>query len=164
MYTWTSNESKKHIGTTVFMLRVCRLDTKLVRMCPSWTTRRALMVREPREEPVICAVLVVDLECHEETSAERDRGKDRAATEDGYADADALFSLLHLYSHPTYTRAYHQTEASLKVGTMLGRVVRKSRALTEQYTHLSAAIDPRSEEPWEGRSIGDRSGRSRRPL
>jgi hypothetical protein len=60
-------------------------------VCPGWTTRRALVVREPREEPVVGAVLVVDFECHEETSAERDRGKDRATTEGGYADAHALF-------------------------------------------------------------------------
>jgi hypothetical protein len=72
-------------------LRVCRLDAKLVRVCPGWTTRRALVVREPREEPVVSAVLVVDFERHEETSAERDRGKDRAATEGGYTDAHALF-------------------------------------------------------------------------
>lgn len=73
------------------MLRVCRLDAELVRVCPGWTTRRALVVREPREEPVVSAVLVVNFECHEETSAERDRGEDRAATEDSYADAHALF-------------------------------------------------------------------------
>jgi hypothetical protein len=73
------------------MLRVCRLDAKLVRVCPGRTTRRALVVREPGEEPVVSAVLVVDFERHEETSAERDRGKDRSATEGGYADADALF-------------------------------------------------------------------------
>ena len=73
------------------MLRVCRLDAKLVRVCPGWATRRALVVREPREEPVVSAVLVVDFECHEETSAERDRGKDRATTKGRYADAHALF-------------------------------------------------------------------------
>lgn len=73
------------------MLRICRLDAKLVRVCPGWTTRRALVVREPSEEPVVSTVLVVDFECHEETSAKRDRGKDRAATEGGYADAHALF-------------------------------------------------------------------------
>jgi hypothetical protein len=50
-----------------------------------------LVVREPSEEPVVSTVLVVDFECHEETSAKRDRGKDRAATEGGYADAHALF-------------------------------------------------------------------------
>jgi hypothetical protein len=50
-----------------------------------------LVVGEPREEPVVSAVLVVDFERHEETSAERDRGKDRAATEGGYTDAHALF-------------------------------------------------------------------------
>jgi hypothetical protein len=73
------------------MLRVCGLDAKLVRVCPGWTTRSALVVREPREEPVVSAVFIVDFERHEKTSAERDRGKDRAATEGGYADADALF-------------------------------------------------------------------------
>jgi hypothetical protein len=30
------------------------------------------MVREPREEPVVGAVLVVDFKCHEETSAKGD--------------------------------------------------------------------------------------------
>jgi hypothetical protein len=70
------------------MLRVCRLDAKLVRVCPGRTTRRALVVREPREEPVVSAVLV-DFECHEETSAERDQGKDCAMTEGGYAHAHA---------------------------------------------------------------------------
>ena len=73
------------------MLRVCRLDAELVRVCPGWTARRALVVREPREKPVVGAVLVVDFEGHEETPAERDRGKDRAATEGSYADAHALF-------------------------------------------------------------------------
>ena len=72
------------------MLRVCRLDAKLVRVCPGWTTRRALVVREPREEPVVGAILVVDFKRHEETSAERDRGKDRAATKGGYANPHAL--------------------------------------------------------------------------
>jgi hypothetical protein len=91
MYARTSNEPEEHIGVTVLVLRVRRLDAKLVRMCPGRATRRALMVREPREEPVVRAVLVVDFKCHEETSAEGDRGKDRAATEGGYADADALF-------------------------------------------------------------------------
>ena len=73
------------------MLRVRRLDAELVRVCPGRTTRRALVVREPGEEPVVGAVLVVDFERHEEASAERDRGKDRAATEGGYPDAHALF-------------------------------------------------------------------------
>jgi hypothetical protein len=45
---------------------------------------------ESREEPVVSAVLV-DFECHEETSAERDQGKDCATTEGGYAHAHALF-------------------------------------------------------------------------
>lgn len=91
MYARTSNEPEKHIGTTVLVLRERRLDAKLVRMCPGRATRRALMVREPREEPVVRAVLVVDFKCHEQTSAEGDRGKHRAATEGGYSDANALF-------------------------------------------------------------------------
>ena len=91
MYTWTSDESKEHIGTPVLVLRVGSLDAKLVRMCPEWATRRALMVCEPCEEPIVRAVLVIDFKCDEETSAERDRGKDRAATEGSYADTHALY-------------------------------------------------------------------------
>jgi len=37
------------------------------------------------------SAVLVDFKCHEETSAERDRGKDRAAMEGGYAHAHALF-------------------------------------------------------------------------
>lgn len=91
MYARTSNQPEEHIGTTVLVLRVRRLDAELVRMCPSRTTRRALMVSEPREEPVVCAVLVVDFKRHEETAAEGDRGNHRTTTEGGYANADALF-------------------------------------------------------------------------
>jgi hypothetical protein len=90
MHARARDELKKHVGATVFMLRVGRLDAELVRVRPSGTTRRALVVREPGEEPVVCAVPVADLERHEQTPAERDRGEDCAAAESGYTDADAL--------------------------------------------------------------------------
>lgn len=101
MHARTGNEPEEHIGTTVLVLCVRRLDAKLVRMCPGRATRRALVVREPCEEPVIRAVLVVDFKCHKETSSEGDRGKDRAATEGGYANANALFFAA---VYPTYMR------------------------------------------------------------
>ena len=91
MYARASNEPEKHIGTAVLVLCVRRLDAELVRMCPGRATRRALVMREPLEEPVVRAVLVVDFKCHEETSAEGDRGENCATTEGGYANANALF-------------------------------------------------------------------------
>ena len=91
MYARASNEPEKHIGTAVLVLCVRCLDAELVRMCPGRSTRRALMVCEPLEEPVVRAVLIVDFKCHEESSAEGDRGKDCATTEGGYANANALF-------------------------------------------------------------------------
>ena len=90
MHARTGNEPEEHIGTTVLVLCVRRLNAKLVRMCPGRATRRALVVREPCEEPVVRAVLVVDLERHEQTSAEGDRSQNCAASEGSYADADAL--------------------------------------------------------------------------
>jgi hypothetical protein len=65
VYAWTSDESKKYVGTTIFVLCVSGLDAELVRVCPGRSARRTLVVREPGEEPVVGAVLVVDLERHE---------------------------------------------------------------------------------------------------
>jgi len=90
VYARAGDELEEDVGASVLVLRVRRLDAELVRVCPGGATRRALVVREPREEPVVRAVLVVDLERHEQTSAEGDRGQNRAASEGGYADADAL--------------------------------------------------------------------------
>ena len=90
MYARPSDESKEHVGASVFVLRVGCLDAELVRVCPGGAARRALVVREPGEEPVVCAVLVVDLERHEQASAESDRGEDGTAAKDGDAHADAL--------------------------------------------------------------------------
>jgi hypothetical protein len=90
VHAWTSNESEKHIGTSVLVLCVGSLDAELVRMCPGGSAGRALVVREPGEEPVVGAVLVVDLERHEQPSAEGNRGEDGTTAEDGDADADAL--------------------------------------------------------------------------
>jgi hypothetical protein len=70
-------------------------------VCPGGTTRRALLMREPGEEPVVRAVPVVDLERHEQTSAECDRGENRAAAEGGYADPYTL----HCVASDTYVRA-----------------------------------------------------------
>ena len=90
MYARASDEPEEDVGASVLVLRVRRLNAELVRVCPGGTTRRALVVREPCEEPVVRAVLVVDLERHEQTSAEGDRGQNCAASEGSYADADAL--------------------------------------------------------------------------
>ena len=84
------DEPEQHVRAAVLVLRVGRLDAELVRVRPCGAARRALVVREPGEEPVVCAVLVVDLQRHEQTSAEGDRGQDCAAAEGGYTDADAL--------------------------------------------------------------------------
>jgi len=90
VHAWARDEPEEDVGAAVLVLRVGRLDAELVRVRPGRAARRALVVREPREEPVVRAVLVVDLERHEQTSPERDRGENRAAPESGYADADAL--------------------------------------------------------------------------
>ena len=90
MYARASDEPEEDVSAPVLVLRVRRLDAELVRVCPGGATRRALVVREPREEPVVRAVLVVNLERHEQTSAESDRGQNRAASEGSYADANAL--------------------------------------------------------------------------
>jgi hypothetical protein len=85
-----SDESEQYVGTTVFVLCVSGLDAELVRVCPGGSARRTLVVGEPGEEPVVGAVLVVDLERHEQPSAKGDRGEDGTATEDGDADAESL--------------------------------------------------------------------------
>lgn len=61
VHAWTSDELEEDVGAPVFVLGVRRLDAELVGVCPSGATRGALLVREPREEPVVRAVLVVDL-------------------------------------------------------------------------------------------------------
>ena len=90
MYARASDELEEDVGVSVLVLRIRRLDAELVRVCPGGATCRTLVVREPGEEPVVRAVLVVDLERHEQTSAQGDRGQNRATSESGYADADAL--------------------------------------------------------------------------
>lgn len=87
------DEPEEHIGTAVLMLRVRCLEAELVRVRPGGAAHRALLVREPGEEPVVRAVPVVDLERHEQAAAEGDRGEDRTATEGRYANADALQSV-----------------------------------------------------------------------
>ena len=63
VHAWSSDEIEEdvRVGAAVFVLGVRRLDAELVRVRTSETTRRALLVREPREEPVVRAVPVVDL-------------------------------------------------------------------------------------------------------
>jgi len=61
VHAWTSDELEEDVGAAIFVLGVRRLNAELVRVRPRGTTRRALLVREPREEPVVRAVLVVDL-------------------------------------------------------------------------------------------------------
>ena len=101
VHAWTSDELEEDVRAAVLVLRVRRLDAELVRVRPDGTARRALVMREPGEEPVVRAVPVVDFECHEQTSAECDRGENRATAEDRYADADAL----HCATRDTYVRA-----------------------------------------------------------
>jgi hypothetical protein len=91
VHAWTSNESEKHVGASVLVLCVGRLDAELVGMGPGGSASRALVVREPGKEPVVGTVLVVDLERHEQPSAEGNRGEDGTTAEDGDADADALY-------------------------------------------------------------------------
>ncbi len=47
-------------------------------------------MREPSEEPGVRAILVVDLERDEQTSAERDGGENRGAAKHGDANSDTL--------------------------------------------------------------------------
>jgi len=69
MYPRASDESEEHVGAAVLVLRVRRLDAELMRVRPDGAARRALVVREPGEEPVVCPVFVIDLERHEQASA-----------------------------------------------------------------------------------------------
>jgi hypothetical protein len=150
----TSDEAEEHIGTAVLVLRVRRLDAELVRMCPGRTTRRALMVREPREEPVVRAVLVVDFKCDEKTSAEGDRGKDRTATEGGYADSDALFMWGWYPRHMRVWNRFCSPSSQSQPGSMGYAWHSKQKGtLTEWFTHLSATKEPRREEPSDEGSI-----------
>ena len=49
--------------------------------------------------------------------------------------------------------AHHQSKASLEVRAMLVRVVSENDVRNAACTYLSAAIEPKSEEPWEEGSI-----------
>ena len=88
------------------------------------------MMREPLEEPVVRAVLVVDLEGDEHASAERNGGKHGGAAEHGDANSDALrFSTVSAHVDSVRAIAHHQAKAGLEIRALLGRVVSETKSL-----------------------------------
>jgi hypothetical protein len=76
VYTWPHDEAEAFVCAAIIALRVGGLDAQLVRMGPGGSAGGALVVREPG----VRAVLVVDLERDEQSSAERDGGEQRGAS------------------------------------------------------------------------------------
>ena len=75
MYAWARDKLEKRLRATILPLLIRSLYTQLMTPHPISTLRHRaslVLVRQPRKEPFVRAVFVIDLERHEKASAQSD--------------------------------------------------------------------------------------------